>query len=608
MNNFEHCSFLIWINLKLHRMTKTLKKLHYYMKGRKLLFPLALLLSALSSVVAVMPFIFIWLIVNETLKPSSSDELVSTYVWWTVGTAISSLILYFLALSSSHLVAFRLEVNLRKEAIKKIMKLPLGFFDAQPSGKIRKIIDDNASITHGFVAHQLPDLAGTILTPILVLVMIFVFDWRMGLACVAPIALSMGIMSSMSGGKGREFMVKYMNSLEEMNSEAVEYVRGIPVVKVFQQSIYSFKNFHKSITNYRDMVVQYTKYWDTKMTSYLVAINSFAFILVPLTIILLKNSVNPTATILDMFVYVLITPLFGSSIMKSMHLSHAVDQAGQAIDRLEDLSNQQVFEVVEHPQNISQFDIEVADIKFRYPQKQEYAIDGISLTIPQGATYALVGPSGSGKTTLARLIARFWEVESGEIKIGNTNVKHIDNNELMSNISFVFQNTKLFKTSLLENIKFGNPNASLEQVNHAVDAAQCRSIIDKLPDGLNTMIGADGTYLSGGEQQRICLARAILKDAPIIILDEATAFADPENEDLIQKALNRLTEGKTVLLIAHRLSSVVDVDSIIVLEKGKIVEQGIHNQLVIADKLYSKMWKEFNKSVAWTIKKEEKYA
>jgi ATP-binding cassette subfamily B protein len=586
----------------------TLSKLQSYMSGRKYLLPISLAVSAISSAIAMIPFIFIWLIANEILKENSSQSLIESYTWWAVGSAISGLILYFAALTLSHLAAFRVEVNMRKEAMKKIMSFPLGFFDANTSGKIRKIIDDNASITHGFIAHQLPDLAGTIITPIITLGLIFIIDWRMGIACIFPIAGAMAIMSSMSGAKGREFMEKYMNSLEEMNTEAVEYVRGIPVVKVFQQTIYSFKSFHKSIMNYKEMVVKYTKYWDKKMTTYLVVINSFAFVLIPLTIILLKTSASPISTILDMFLYILITPLFASSIMKSMHLSHATDQAKQAIDRLENLCNQEVLNNSEALKKVTDFNIELNNIKFKYPQANKFAIDGISLSIPKGKTFALVGPSGSGKTTLARLIARFWEVESGTVKIGTHNIKNIDNSNLMNNISFVFQNTKLFKTSLYENITFGNTNATMEQVNKAINAAQCRDIIDKLPDGLDTVIGTEGTYLSGGEQQRICLARAILKDAPIVILDEATAFADPENEHLIQMALNKLTKGKTVVMIAHRLSSVVDVDNIVVLDQGKIIEQGNHNKLLSNEGLYSKMWVEFNKSIKWTIKKEAKYA
>jgi ATP-binding cassette subfamily B protein IrtA len=582
----------------------TLLKLQAYMTGRKALLPGALILSAISALSGMLPYLFIWFIVRElfTAGTESSPGRVNTYAWWAVGTAIAGILLYFTALSLSHLAAFRVEANMRRQAMRKIVRMPLGFFDNNTTGRIRKIIDDNAGITHSFLAHQMPDLAGAILTPLTAFALIFVFDWRLGLACLVPIIVSMLIMGFMLGSKGRYFMQSYMTSLEEMNTEAVEYVRGIPVVKVFQQTVFSFKNFHNSIMKYKEMVSAYTRMWEKPMSSYTVIINGFAFFLVPVAILLIGHSGNYATVILNLFLYILITPVFGQSIMKSMYLNQALGQAGEAVTRMENLTDAAQLPVPANPKPITGHDICFTNVSFTYPGANQKAVDGVDFTIPAGKTVALVGASGSGKTTLARLVPRFWDVSEGQVCIGGTDVKEIDPKELMNHISFVFQNPRLFKTSLLDNIRYGNPSASLEAVDRAVDLAQCREIIDKLPDGLNTKIGTEGTYLSGGEQQRILLARAILKGAPIIVLDEATAFTDPENEHLIQQAFAKLTKGKTVLMIAHRLTSVQDADVILVIDKGKIAEQGTHRELLDKQGIYATMWSEYQRSVKWTIK------
>jgi ATP-binding cassette subfamily B protein len=575
------------------------------MCGRKILLPAAVILSGISSLTGILPFIFIWLIVRELLvSPTGSQVLINTYAWWAMGTAVGGVVLYFLALTLSHFAAFRVEANMRRQAMKKIVQMPLGFFDGNTSGRIRKIIDDNASITHTFLAHQLPDLAGTILVPLTSLVLIFVFDWRLGLACLVPIIAAMAVMGFMMGTQGRYFMEMYMNSLEEMNTEAVEYVRGIPVVKVFQQTIFSFKNFHNSIIKYRDMVYKYTLMWEKPMTTYTVIIHGFVYILIPVSILLIGNSASYAEILLDLFFYILITPVFAQSVMKSMYLNQALGQATEAVNRIDELTNVEPLPTASNPKAATNHEICFKDVSFSYPGSEQKAIDNISFTIPEGKTFALVGASGSGKTTIARLVPRFWDVDTGQITIGGNNVKDIAPMDLMQHVSFVFQNTRLFKTSLLENIRYGNDRARPEAIENAVKSAQCREIIDKLPDGLDTKIGAEGTYLSGGEQQRIALARAILKDAPIVVLDEATAFADPENEHLIQKALGKLTTGKTVLMIAHRLTSVMDVDSILVVNKGKIAEQGTHSELMDKQGIYAGMWKKYQKSVQWTIGKE----
>jgi len=525
-----------------------------------------------------------------------------------MGTAVASILLYFAALSFSHLAAFRVETNMRRQAMAKIVRMPLGFFNSTTSGRIRRIIDDNAGITHSFLAHQMPDLAATILTPLIVLVLIFIFDWRLGLVCLVPVCFSFIIMSFMMSKRGKSFLELYMTSLENMNTEAVEYVRGIPVVKVFQQTVFSFKNFHKSIMAYKHMVLEYTKMWEKPMSAYTVIINSFVFLLVPITLLIINHTGDVAQTVLNLILYVLLTPVFSQSIMRSMYLNQALSQAKEAVDRIEHLTDYPSLSVPIKPKAINGHDIWFDNVSFSYPGKRNKAIVAVSVRIPEGKTTALVGASGSGKTTLSRLVPRFWDVEQGSVLIGGTDVKHLDPSELMGHISFVFQNTHLFKTSLWMNLRFGNPKATLEDIERALDQAQCREIIERLPHGLYTKIGTKDTYLSGGEQQRIVLARAILKNAPIVILDEATAFTDQENEHLIQEAFKKLTKGKTVLMIAHRLTSVISADNIVVMDAGKIAEQGSHEELLKKQGFYARMWTQYQQSINWKIGKEEPHA
>lgn len=588
----------------------TLKKLQNYMDRRKPLLPAALFLSALSSFIGIIPYVLIWFIIRElfTNGSASSFSYIMAYGWWAVAAAVSSVILYYIALSFSHLAAFRVETNIRRMTMEKIIKMPLGFFNHYTSGRIRKIIDDNAGVTHGFLAHQMPDFSGTIVMPLSVLILIFIFDWRLGLACLVPIIFAFSTMSLMMNKKGKAFMNSYMSSLEEMNTEAVEYVRGIPVVKVFQQTVFSFKNFHHSIMKYNKMVTDYTKLWEKPMSAYTVMINGFAYFLVPVSILVIGHTGDYKQTILNLFLYVLITPVFSQCIMRSMHLDQAMGQATEAINRIESLLDFPSQTTSFNLKPVNDYSIHFENVSFSYPGSSKKVVDQVSFKIKEGKTTALVGPSGSGKTSIARLLPRFWDVDEGSIFIGGVNVKDIDPNELMAHISFVFQNTQLFKTTLLENIKYGKASATIDEIENAVDMARCREIIDNLPDGLNTKIGSEGTYLSGGEQQRIVLARAMLKNAPIVVLDEATAFADPENEHLIQKAFKELTQGKTVLMIAHRLSSVVSADQILVVDEGKVVEEGTHEELLNFKGVYAKMWAEFQQSVNWKIEKGEPYA
>lgn len=582
---------------------KTLKKLQIYMGRKKHYIPLSMIFSTLSTILSILPYIFIWLIAKEIILSHNDFEhsSINQYGWYAVISAIISVLLYFLSLTLSHLAAFHVEKNIRQLTMEKIIKMPLSFFDKNAIGKMRKIIDDNASVTHSFIAHQLPDLLGSLIMPLVVIVLLFVLDWRLGLACLAPIIGIIPIMSSMGSQKVKNFMSLYMNSLEDMNTEAVEYVRGIPVVKVFQQSVFSFKNFHSSILKYRELVVKYTNFYEKLMSAYLVLIHGFAYFLVPVTILLLNQTGDYKQIILNIFLYILLVPIFSQNLMRSMYLGRASDQTKDAIERIDQLVDHNQFNEPVDPRTPNSYDIQFSEVSFSYDNTSNKAIDQISFKIPEGKTYALVGKSGSGKSTIAKLIPRFYDIIEGSIKIGGIDIRKIAQNQLMDIISFVFQNTQLFKMSIRENVMYGNPLSNEDEVNRALDLAQCREIIDRLPNGLDTIIGSEGTYLSGGEQQRIIIARALLKNAPIIILDEATAFADPENEHMIQKAFTELTNGKTVLILAHRLTSITDVDKIIVMEAGKIIETGNHEELISKNKSYTTMWNEYQKSIQWSL-------
>ena len=565
--------------------------------------PCSVVLSAVNGLLSLVPFIFLWLVVRTLL--TADGNLADTPVWdYAIAAfvmSVANVLLYFAVLMLSHLSAFRIETNMRRTAMERLMRVPLGFFDTQNTGRMRKIIDEDSSQTHTFVAHILPDVAGSVVAPIGIIVLLLAVDWQLGIAAMVPIVCAFGIMGYMMNPKNNDFQRMYLDAQEKMSAEAVEYVRGIPVVKVFQQTVFSFKRFHDSIINYRDLVIRYTLLWRTPMSAYTIAINAFAFLLVPTGIILIGHGGETAIIVSDMVLYVLIAPIIAANVMKAMHLSQNLFLANEAVDRLEKLTATPPLSESSKPEKATAFDVSLRNVSFRYEAAERDAVSHIDLDIPQGKTVALVGASGSGKTTIARLIPRFWDVREGSLKIGGVDVRHMDKAVLMRNVSFVFQNTRLFKTSILENIRYGNPDATIEQVNRAVDLSQSREIIERLPQGLDTVIGAEGTYLSGGEQQRIVLARAILKDAPIVVLDEATAFADPENEHLIRQAFAHLTCGKTVLMIAHRLTTVQDADNIVVVDNGRIAEQGTHQQLMEKATLYYKMWNEYQKSVAWKL-------
>lgn len=584
-------------------MFKTLKRLGAYMGRRKWLLPCSVGLSAVNGLLSLVPFILLWLVVRMLL--TAERDLADTPLWDYALAAfivsVTNVLLYFAALMLSHLAAFRIETNMRRKAMQRLMRLPLGFFDTQNTGRMRKIIDEDSGQTHTFVAHLLPDVASCVVAPIGIIVLLFAVDWQLGAAAMIPLIGAIGIMGYMMNPKNNQFQRLYLDAQEKMGAEAVEYVRGIPVVKVFQQTVFSFKRFYDSIISYRDLVIKCTLVWHTPMSFYILAINAFAFVLVPTAIILIGHGGDTTTIVANVILYVVIAPLIASNVMKAMYLSQDLFMANEAVERLEQLTHIAPLSQHDNPKRAEAYDIRFNNVSFRYEGAEKDAVSHINLTIPKGKTVALVGASGSGKTTIARLIPRFWDVRQGSVTIGGVDVRDMRKDELMRNVSFVFQNTRLFKTSLIENLRYGNPDATTEQINRAIDLSQSRKIIDRLPQGLDTVIGAEGTYLSGGEQQRIVLARAILKDAPIVVLDEATAFADPENEQLIRKALAYLTQGKTVLMIAHRLTTVQDADSIVVVNDGEIVEQGTHEELLSEEKYYYRMWNEYQQSVSWKL-------
>lgn len=519
--------------------------------------------------------------------------------------AVLGIILNFFGLMGTHLSAFKNEKNMKDAAIKHLLKLPLGYFSNHTSGGLRKIIDYSTAKTEIFLAHQLFDLTGAIMTPIVFLILLFSFDWRLGLICLIPIILCFVFMYPMFSKESRNSMEKYEKYLEEMNGEAVEYVRGIPVTKAFQQSIYSFKNFINAIKNYGKFSAEYSMSTHIPMTAFTVSINGFFALLIPAGI-LLAGSVVDVKFFANFMFYIIFTPICAVMMMKIMTVSQDWMLASCALDSIEAILNENPLVDPINPQKPKNHSIEFEGVYFDYENADgdEHILNDVNLKINENETVALVGPSGGGKTTIASLIPRFWDVNQGSIKVGDVDVRSISTKELMKNISFVFQNTTLFKDSIYNNVAIGRKGASRDDVKKALSLTQCDDIIDELPDGINTVIGSEGTYLSGGQQQRIALARAVLKDAPIIILDEATALADPENEYLIQKAISEITKDKTVIMIAHRLSSVKNVDKIYVVENGRIVEEGNHHTLIDSGGIYSRMWDEFNQSIQWKVKSE----
>ncbi|MBQ6052755.1 MAG: ABC transporter ATP-binding protein [Clostridia bacterium] len=569
---------------------------------------LGMLLSAVAMIMGMIPYICIWLAARDLIAVAPNwieAANIGTYGWMAFGFSFGGIIVYFAALMCTHLSAFRTAANIRKQGVAHLMKTPLGFFDNNASGLLRNRLDGGAGETETLLAHNLADVVGTAAMFIAMIVLMFVFDWRMGLACLLAAVISVLAMFSMMGGKNAKLMMEYQQAQDAMSKAGTEYVRGIPVVKVFQQTVYSFKAFKEAIEDYSAKAERYTgDVCRVPQSVNLTATEGVFIFLVPVVLLIAPSALsagNFAGFITNFAFYAVFSAIVSTALARIMFASAGTMLAKNALARIDTVMRAPTLEITDDPQTPKDNGVEFKDVTFAYDGADIPALDHVSFKVLPGQTVALVGPSGGGKTTAASLIPRFWDVSSGQILVGGVNVKDIDPHVLMDKVAFVFQNTRLFKTSILENVRAARPDASREEVISALHAAQCDDIIEKLPNGIDTLIGSEGTYLSGGEQQRVALARAILKDAPIIVLDEATAFADPENEALIQKALKTLTQGRTVIMIAHRLSTVVGADRIVVLEEGKVVEEGTHEELAKGGGLYERMWKEYNQAVKWKI-------
>lgn len=582
-----------------------LSRLLGYAGRHKILTYLSWVFSAVSALVALVPFWYIWRILNEVLRvaPDFGNAVhITHYGWMAVLFAVVSVLIYIAGLMCSHIAAFRIATNIRIDTMQHITRLPLGLAESFGSGRLRKIVNESSAATETYLAHQLPDKAGAIATPCGLLFLLFVFDWRLGILSLVPVALGFLIMMAMTGKRMAQKMKEYQNALDLMSNEAVEYVRGVPVVKTFGQTVFSFKKFKASIDNYEKWVIAYTKELRLPMMFYTTAINGVFALLVAGALIFTRSGVT-SEFLLNLIFYIIITPVISLTLTKIMFMSEngmIVADALERIDSVLSLKPLPETDRVQHPKDAS---VELSDVHFSYDGKNE-VIRSISMRIEPGQTVAFVGPSGGGKSTLANLISRFFDPQSGSVKIGGVDVKNIAKNELMDTISFVFQNSRLIKASILDNVRMGKPDASESEVMRALNAAQCTDIIEKLPQGIHTIIGTKGVYLSGGEQQRIAVARTLLKNAPVVILDEATAFADPDNESRVQAAFTELAKGRTVIMIAHRLSTVINADKIYVINNGKIEQCGKHKELCASDGLFSKMWRDYQTSSQWKVEKE----
>ena len=575
-----------------------------YAGRRRVLTYLSWVLSAISALMALVPFIFVWLIVREVIEADGNFAAVqgslSVYGWWAVGSALISMLVYFAALMCSHVAAFRVAGNMRKRAMRHIGALPVGFMNSLGSGRVRRIVNESSGATETYLAHQLPDMVGAFATPVGMIVLLFVFDWRLGLLSLIPTALGFIIMSKMTGKDMARKMKEYQSALEDMNNEAVEYVRGVPVVKTFGQTVFSFKRFKGSIDSYHKWVIAYTKSLMWPMVAFTTAINCVFVPLIIAGLCFTAGGVDGTF-LLNLIFYIIFTPIISVTLMKVMFMSENNMIVSDALQRIDGILAIKPLPEPSAPQTPKDNSVTFENVTFAYEGADRNAIDGITLDVKAGETVALVGPSGGGKTTAAGLVARFWDTASGAVKVGGVNVKDIDRQTLNDTVAYVFQDSKLLKTSIYENVRMGRPSATRKEVLAALHNAQCDDILNKFPHGVDTVIGSKGVYLSGGEQQRIAIARVMLKNAPVLVLDEATAFADPENEAAVQRAFERLANGRTVIMIAHRLTTVQNADKIYVLKDGKIAEEGTHAQLMSEKGIYSDMYEEYRTSVAWKV-------
>ena len=583
-----------------------LSRLMYYAGDHKYFTYASLVLATLSALIALVPFYYIWKIMKEVLevRPNYSEAVhIKEYGWMAVAFALIAMVIYIAALMCSHKAAFRVQVNMRTAMMNHIMKLPLGYVESEGTGKIRKIVADSSAATETYLAHNLPDKAVSFATPVGLLAMMMVFDYRLGLISLIPAVIAFVLMGTlMMGPKMAEDMKQYQNALETMSAEAVEYVRGVPVVKTFGQTVFSFKRFKNAIDEYEKWTLGYTKNMMVPMVAFTTSANGIFAALIIAAYVLTGHGVTDKF-ILNLIFYILITSVLTVTLMKLAYAGESQLMVRDAINRMDGILNMKPLPEPADGQTPKDTSIELDKVVFSYADADKNAVDGISLKIAPGEHVAFVGPSGGGKTTLASLIARFWDVNSGAVKIGGVNVKDINSETLMNEVSYVFQDSRLLKMSILENIRMGRPDATDVEVMEALKNAQCMDIIEKFPDGVNTVIGSKGVYVSGGEAQRLSIARAFLKNAPILILDEATAFADPDNERQVQKAFEALSMDKTVIMIAHRLSTVTNADRIYVLADGRIAESGTHDELNSANGIYTHMWSEYNKSVKWKVGK-----
>nr|WP_288977027.1 ABC transporter ATP-binding protein [uncultured Shuttleworthia sp.] len=575
-----------------------------YAGRHKVLTYLSLILSAACGVLALMPFVCLWRIIKEVVEVAPTFSMATGIThngWMVVIFSLIYMLVYFGALMCSHLSAFRVAGNMKKDLLHHIAKLPIGFVDEMGSGKVRRIITEATSSTETMLAHNLPDMAQAIVTPIAMVVMLFIYDWRFGLACIIPIILSFCMMFTMMGPRMAEDMKKYQDALENMSNEAVEYVRGIPVVKTFGQTVFSFHRFKKSIDDYGEFCLKYTFECRRAMILFEMFINSAFAFLIGLTLFLTRGGAASQDILVNFLFYVIFTPIITTTMMRVMYIPENSMKIEDAIARVNSIKNIEPLAEAKTKKTPSGAFVEIKDVTYRYSEDTNPAVRNLSMSADRDQIVALVGPSGSGKTTAAGLISRFFDAQEGSVQIGGVDLRDISKDELMNTVSYVFQDSRLLKRSIADNLRIAKQDATDAELKEALHAAQCDDIIARLPQGINTVLGSEGTYLSGGEQQRIAIARSILKNAPVVILNEATAFADPENEVLVQKAFTELTKHSTVIMIAHRLSTIRNADKIYVLDHGEVVEEGRHDELVEKGGIYSAMWKEYQSAVSWKV-------
>jgi len=589
----------------------TISQLLVFAGERRSLTIVGCALAAVAMAVNMVPYVCIWLVIRELVAVApdwSAATGIAGYGWAAFAFAVGGILVYFAALMCTHLAAFRTATNIRKRCMEHLAKAPLGYFDTHASGLLRRRIDGAAAQTETLLAHNLADISGTVAMFITLLVLLFVFDWRMGAACMLAAVISIGALFTMMGGENANLMADYYDALDRASKAGTEYVRGIPVVKVFQQTVYSFRAFKETIDAYSEKASYYQGVVCKGPQAVNLTVTEGAFIfLVPVALLVAPGALASGGFALfvtNFAFYSVFSAVLSTALAKIMFAVGGLTQASDALKRINEVLDAPTLPVTDNPQVPADNTVVFDSVTFTYEGAEQPALDAVSFTVEAGQTVALVGPSGGGKTTAASLVPRFWDVDDGAVRVGGVDVRDMDPHLLMDRVAFVFQNTRLFSTSILENVRAARPDATREQVLEALHAAQCDDILDKLPDGVESKIGSEGTYLSGGEQQRVALARAILKDAPIVVLDEATAFADPENEALIQKAFTHLMKGRTVIMIAHRLSTVIGADKIVVLDQGHVVEQGTHDELVSKEGLYARMWADYQTAAQWKIQKE----